>query len=97
MFFFLFFLENWEVTFCCPKVKQFLFFCCCCLYRGHRNSGGQSLSLPELGFFDTILHNWLYPPAEKCNAIVSSAEGVDILSEGSSGVQLCSGMRLCSP
>ena len=64
----------------------------------HRKSGGQSLSLPEqLGFFDIILRNRLYPPAEKCNVIVSSADGADILSEGSSGVQLCSGMRLYSP
>ena len=56
------------------------------------------MSLPEqLGFFDMIIHNWLYPSAEKCNAIVSLAESADILSEGSSGVQLCSGMHLYSP
>ena len=73
-------MKNWEVTFCCPKVKQFF---CCCFYRGHRNSGDQSLSLPEqlnffVVFFDRILHNWLYHPAEKSNAIVSSAKGAVI-------------------
>ena len=41
------------------------------VFLGHRNSGGQSWSLPEQLFLDTILHNWLDHPAEKSYRFIS--------------------------
>ena len=97
--FFLFLVHLWKQE----KKKQekeiqdtcvwLIFFC-----SGSTTRYRKQLSLPEQqDFFKTMLNNWLHAPPKTCNATISCTEGADLMTEGNSDVQQCSGIRKHTP
>ena len=95
--FFLFLVYLWKLE---KKARERIqdtfvwltFFC-----SGSTTRHRKQLSLPEQQDFFITMLNWLHPPPKKCNAILSCTEGADLMTEGNSDVQRCSGIRKHTP